>query len=510
MFDPDPLAAERIGVIDLGSNSLRLVVFERLGAAVFPLFNEKVMCGLGRGIASTGSLNPEGVALALVNLRRFVAFARAIAVHHLAVLATAAVRDASDGEAFAAEVERQCRVRVKIIDGAEEARLSAVGVLAGIPDADGIVADLGGGSVELVRVGPGPSSAGGTGQIDEGISLPLGPLRLAEFGDRAKGLSEIIERALAGASVLRAAAGKRLYLVGGAARAIARLHMEHSQYPLHIIHRYTISRREAEGFLDIIGRQSRKSLERITTISRRRLDLVPLAALVLRKLITHAGPQSVVFSALGLREGYAYGLVPIEERISDPLIAGYMVVGRRQSRFRLDGDLLQQWTSPLFGDFSDAVRRRHRAACWLSDLAWSEHPDYRAKQAFIRSLTLPFAGSTHSDRVFVATALHARYGGSAEDPVKEPTQRLLDERATDEARTLGLALRLAYTLCAGSIELLAELGLGRSDNTLTLDVPSESSLFVGETVQRRFDAVARSLSLNPVIRHRETSVASRA
>ncbi|HJZ16276.1 MAG TPA: Ppx/GppA family phosphatase, partial [Stellaceae bacterium] len=352
MFDLDPLAAaERIGVIDLGSNSLRLVVFERLGAAVFPLLNEKVMCGLGRGIASTGRLNPEGVALALVNLRRFVAFARAIAVDHLAVLATAAVRDASDGEAFAAEVERQCRVQVKIIDGAEEARLSAAGVLAGIPDADGIVADLGGGSVEVVRVGAGTLSAGGTGQIDEGVSLPLGPLRLAEFADRAKGLSETIERAFSGVSVLRGAAGRKLYLVGGAARAIARLHMEHTQYPLHIIHRYTISRREAEGFLDIIGRQSRKSLERITTISRKRLDVVPLAALVLRKLITLAGPQSVVFSALGLREGYAYGLVPAEERIPDPLIAGYMVVGRRQSRFRLDGDLLQQWTSPLFDDF---------------------------------------------------------------------------------------------------------------------------------------------------------------
>jgi exopolyphosphatase/guanosine-5'-triphosphate,3'-diphosphate pyrophosphatase len=513
MFDPDPFeAAKRVGVIDLGSNSLRLVVFERLGAAVLPLFNEKVMCGLGRGISSTGRLNSEGVALALVNLRRFVAFARAIAVDHLAVLATAAVRDARDGEAFAADVERQCRVQVKIIDGAEEARLSAAGVLAGIPDADGIVADLGGGSVELVRVGPGASDsiAGVAGQISQGISLPLGPLRLAEFGDRPKGLSETIDRALAGASVLRAAAGRKLYLVGGAARAIARLHMEHTQYPLHIIHRYTISRREAEGFLDIIGRQSRKSLERITTVSRRRLDVVPLAALVLRKLITLAGPQSVVFSALGLREGYAYGLIPAEERLPDPLIAGYMVVGQRQSRFRLDGDLLQQWTSPLFGDFSEEVRRRHRAACWLSDLAWSEHPDYRAKQAFIRSLTLPFAGSTHADRVFVATALHARYGGPAEDPVKEPTQRLLDERATSEARTLGLALRLAYTLCAGSIELLAELGLGRSGNTLTLDVPSESSLFVGETVQRRLDAVARSLSMTPVIRRRETRPAAGA
>ena len=503
MPDLEPCAAsQRIGVIDLGSNSLRLVVFERLGSALFPLFNEKVMCGLGRGIASTGRLNPEGVALALINLRRFVAFARAIAVDHLAVLATAAVRDASDGQAFAAEVERQCRVQVKIIDGVEEARLSATGVLAGVPDADGIVADLGGGSVELVGVGPSAVRAD-IREVGDGISLPLGPLRLTELADGMKGVAEVVERTLAGASVLRAAAGKKLYLVGGAARAIARLHMDHTQYPLHIIHRYTLARREAESFLDIIGRQSRKSLERITTISRKRLDVVPLAALVLRKLITLAGPQSVVFSALGLREGYAYGLISAEDRTSDPMIAGYIAVGRRQSRFRLDGDRLQQWTAPLFPDLRGVARLRHRAASWLSDLAWSEHPDYRAKQAFIRSLTLPFAGSTHADRVFVATALHARYGGSPDDPVKEPTRQLLDERATQEARTLGLALRLAYTLCAGTIELLSELELCRSGETLMLDVRSDSSLFVGETVQRRLDAVARSLNTAAAIRHRD-------
>jgi exopolyphosphatase / guanosine-5'-triphosphate,3'-diphosphate pyrophosphatase len=506
----DPLAAaERIGVIDLGSNSLRLVVFERLGAAVFPLFNEKVMCGLGRGIASTGRLNPDGVALALVNLRRFVAFARAIGVDHLAVLATAAVRDASDGEAFAAEVERQCRVQVKIIDGAEEARLSAAGVVAGIPDADGIVADLGGGSVELVRVGPAASLAtGDVGQIGRGISLPLGPLRLVELGDGTRAASETVERALNSASVLRAA-GKNLYLVGGAARAIARLHMEHTQYPLHIIHQYTVTRREAESFFEIIGRQSRKSLERITTVSRKRLEIVALAALILRKLITVAGPQRVVFSALGLREGYAHGLIPADERVSDPLIAAYMAVGRRQSRFRLDGDRLQEWTAPLFPNPSETTRRRHRATCWLSDLAWSEHPDYRAKQAFTRGLTMPFAGSTHPDRVFVATALHARYGGPAEDPVKEPTRRLLDDRATQDARTLGAALRLAYTLCAGTIELLSEVRLGRVGNELVLEVPPESSLFVGETVQRRLDAVARSLGTTAVMRQRETRLVAR-
>jgi exopolyphosphatase / guanosine-5'-triphosphate,3'-diphosphate pyrophosphatase len=506
MSGPDVIAtAGRIAVIDLGSNSLRLVVFEWLGGALFPLLNEKVMCALGRGIASTSRLNAEGVTLALVNLRRFVALARALGVEHLAVLATAAVRDAVDGRAFAAEVERQCRVPVKIIEGAEEARLSAAGVLAGIPEADGLVGDLGGGSVELVRVGAGiPSHTGEIGQIGQGITLPLGPLRLAELGDSVKAISEAAERALIPAMVLRAAPGKNLYLVGGASRAIARLHMEHTHYPLHIIHQYTIGRREAEAFFEIIGRQSRKSLERITTIARKRLELVPPAALVLRKLIAVAGPQSVIFSAFGLREGYAYGLIPPRERGPDPLIAACAAISRSQSRFHLEGDRLHEWTAPLFPSLSEGTRRLHRAACWLSDIAWSEHPDYRAELAFTRSLRMPFAGISHADRVFVATVLHTRYGGAADDPVKDPTRQLLDERAAGEVRTLGLALRLAYTLCGGTIDLLTEVWLGREGTSLVLEIPSTGDLFVGETVQRRLDVLARSLGTNPVVRRRET------
>jgi exopolyphosphatase / guanosine-5'-triphosphate,3'-diphosphate pyrophosphatase len=494
--------AGRIAVIDLGSNSLRLVVFERLGAALFPLLNEKVMCGLGRGITSTGRLDAEGVRLALVNLRRFVALARALGVEHLAVLATAAVRDASDGPSFAAEVERQCRVPVKIIDGAEEARLSAAGVLAGIPEADGLVADLGGGSVELIWVRAGLNDE--IGQIGRGITLPLGPLRLAELGDSVKAVSEAAERAFGAAAVLRAAPSKSLYLVGGAARAIARLHMEHTRYPLHIVHQYTLARREAEAFFDIIGRQSRKSLERITSVARKRLEVVPLAAVVLRKLIAAAAPRNVVFSAFGLREGYAYGLVPGWERGPDPLIAACAAIAGSQSRFHLEGDRLQEWTAPLFPSVSEGTRRLHRAACWLSDIAWSEHPDYRAELAFTRSLRMPFAGISHADRVFVATVLHTRYGGSADDPVKDPTRPLLDERAAGEVRTLGLALRLAYTLCGGTIDLLSDVWLAREGDSLVLEIPSTGSLFVGETVQRRLDVLARSLGATPVVRRRDT------
>jgi exopolyphosphatase / guanosine-5'-triphosphate,3'-diphosphate pyrophosphatase len=501
---PDRHAAAplgRIAVVDLGSNSLRLVVFERLGASLLPLLNEKVMCALGRGIARTGRLNPEGIELAFANLQRFVALARALGVDHLAIIATAAVREASDGHAFAAAAERRCGVPVRIIEGGEEARLSAAGVLAGIREVDGVVADLGGGSVELARVDsgagkmPGRSSArAGATKIGAGVSLPLGPLRLAELADNRKALTEAIERGIADAPVLREAAGKTLYLVGGAWRAIARLHMEQTHYPLHIIHEYTVPRRPAEGFLDMMAGQSRRSLERITSISRRRLEVVPLAAAILRQLIAAGRPERIVFSAFGLREGYAAGLLPTDPRI-EPLIAACKGIAANVSRGRSDGDRLQRWTAPVFPDLDEASRRLHRAAAWLSDIAWTEHPDYRAEHAFTRSLRMPVAQIDHYERVFIATVLHARYGGAMDDPIMAATRPLLAERAAAEARCLGLALRLAYTLSGGALELLDQVRLARGASGLVLELPSTGSLFTGEAVQRRFDALGRALGL---------------
>jgi exopolyphosphatase/guanosine-5'-triphosphate,3'-diphosphate pyrophosphatase len=492
----------RIAVVDVGSNSLRLVVFDRLGTTLIPLLNEKVMCALGRGIAESGSLNPEGVGLALANLQRFVALARALGVDHLAIIATAAVREARDGRAFAAKAERLCQAPMRIIDGSEEARLSAAGVLAGIRAADGVVADLGGGSVELVRI-----DAAAGAPIGAGVSLPIGPLRLAEIGDSRR-LAEFVERKIGGAVVVAGAAGKDLYLVGGAWRALARLHMELTKYPLHIIHEYTIARQLAQPFLDIVAGQSRRSLERITSISRKRLDVLPIAALILQRLIAAGKPDRIVFSAFGLREGYAYGLLPGEAR-ADGLIAASIGIAASQSRWAADGDRLHRWVAPIFPDLDASARRLHRAVCWLSDTAWAEHPDYRAAHAFERSLTLPFPQIGHSERVFVASALHARYGGNADDPVKAPTRVLLEEDAAGEARALGLTLRLAYTLCGGALQLLEQVRVLRDGTGLALELPSVGSLFEGEAVQRRLDALGRSLGVpTRTIRHRLTAPAA--
>lgn len=485
------VSPERIAVIDIGSNSLRLVVFERLNATLLPLLNEKVMCGLGRGIARTGRLNRDGVELAYANLQRFVALARALEVDHLMAIATAAVREASDGHEFAAEIERQC-IPVRIVDGAEEARLSAAGVLAGIPGADGVVGDLGGGSVELVRI---DGSAGGQA-IGDGISLPLGPLRLAELAENPLKLADTIEEIIDGADLLREAAGKTLFLVGGAWRAIARLHMEQTRYPLHIIHQYTVSRRSAEDLLEVLAPMSRRSLERIATINRKRLELVPLAAMILYRLLQVGTPARIMFSAYGLREGYAYGLLQ-PDPTADPLIAACMGVARAQSRGRIDGDRLERWVAPVFGKLSTQSQRMHRAACWLSDIAWSEHPDYRAEQAFTRSLRMPIGAIDHRERVYIASALHARYGGAPDDPIKAATRQLLSDDDAAEARRLGLALRLAYTLCGGALDLLSDVELTRDDGDLVLELPASGSLFQGEAVERRLAALGRALGLTP-------------
>jgi exopolyphosphatase/guanosine-5'-triphosphate,3'-diphosphate pyrophosphatase len=472
----------RVAVIDIGSNSLRLVVYDGVKRAPLPLLNEKVLCGLGRGLATSGRLDPDGVTLALGNLERFVALARTAEAGDLHVLATAAVRDAEDGAAFVNAVERACNVRVRILGGDVEGRLSALGVIAGIPDAEGLVGDLGGGSVELVPIARGRPGGGST--------LPLGPLRLAHLADSEKKLRETIDAAIATVPQAGAAGkGRDLYLVGGAWRALARIHMEHSGYPLHIIHHYELARGEADNFLQLLGKQSKKSLERLAGVSKKRLETVPLAALVLLRLIRAIEPKRLVFSAFGLREGLVFDLLSDVARKEDPLLAAASELAAVRPRFGMSADELLAWTAPVF----PKQGRLHRAIALLSDTAWSEHPDYRAEEAFQRALRFPVGGYDHRDRAFVATALHLRYGGDSDAGLLAPARRLLSGDRLQEARAFGLALRLAYTMTGGAPGLLSHTGLASSDGTVTLSVPDEAALFVGDTVQRRLEALGRAL-----------------
>jgi len=479
-------SSSRIAVIDIGSNSIRLVVYDGLHRSPVPLFNEKIMCGLGRTVEKTGRLNPDGVSLAIENIARFARLIDGMDVAQVEVLATAAVRDASDGAAFVAAIEHRTGLTVRTIAGEEEARLSAMGVLSGTPGADGLVGDLGGGSLELVGLD--------RGVIGPQVTMPLGPLRLIEScGGKLPAAARIIDQHLEALPWLSGHKGRPFYPVGGSWRALAKLHMEQVRHPLHIIHHYTVEGAQLRDFVGVIARQSRSSLDKMSGVSRRRSDTLPFAALALERLLRHVEPSVVVFSAHGLREGLLFDMLSPEEQREDPLVSACAVLAKRIGRFG-QGEIMAGWTASLFAGEDDAAARLRRAACLLSDLGWAEHPDYRAEHAYLRVLRMPFAGIDHDERAFLALVAYVRYGGRLEDPQVAVARGLVDSAKTAKANILGLALRLGQTLTGGVTTLLQRTSLTLDEETLYLTLPEDGRVMLGDSVQRRLDAVAKSLN----------------
>lgn len=477
----------RVGVIDIGSNSIRLVVFERASRAAVPMFNEKVMCGLGRGLNGSSRLSEEGVRSALANLARFVRLAEAMEVGELTLLGTAAMRDAANGAEFAAEVRRRTGRPVEVLSGEEEARLSALGVVSGIAGADGLMGDLGGGSLELVALD--------AGRIGAQVTLPLGPLRLMDMAKGNVGAAKsIVDKHLASVEWLGPLGARAFYPVGGAWRTLARIHMGQTHYPLHVIQHYAVQRQQAEEMCDLVGRLGRRTLLSIAGISRRRLDILPFAALVLERLLRVTRPQRLVFSAFGLREGHLYSRLSAAERRKDPLIAACTDIARTHNRFGVMGERLQGWLDPLFAGDTDEQRRLRLAACLLSDIGWREHPDYRAQQAATTVLHLPLTGLDHTARVSLALTTAARYGGLEGDELR-PVLAMLPEEEQRRATALGLAIRLAYSVSGATPVLLESTSLAPRDGRLALLLPRGGAIMHGEAVQRRLDALGRALAM---------------
>lgn len=481
-------------VIDIGSNSIRLVVFEDAQRAPSPVFNEKVLCGLARGLDRTGRLAKGRVALALNSLGRFRALIDAMGVERVDAVATAAVRDAKNGPEFVARVKESCGFDVRVLSGKDEARLSALGLLSGIPEADGVMGDLGGGSLELIGVD--------AGETRDGVTLPLGPLRLVDMADgdldEAK---RIIDRSIDDVAWLGDWNGKHFYPVGGAWRMLARIHMAKAHYPLHVIHQYSISSAEAVDFARFVGRLNGDTLRKVPGVSRKRIDNVPYAAYILERVLEATGATEVVFSAYGLREGCLYDRLSESERRVDPLLARCQLEAGRMGRMTADGETLFDWIDPVFADETPHQRRLRLAACHLADIGWSEHPDYRAEMVFSRIIRHPGVGTDHAGRAFMALAVASRHAALDERLLKREMGDLLSAEETERARAVGLAMRLAYTFSGGVISLLQRARLERDGARMTLSLPDHADILVGDVVERRFNALARALSCEAEIEY---------
>ncbi|MEA2729718.1 MAG: exopolyphosphatase / guanosine-5-triphosphate,3-diphosphate pyrophosphatase [Acetobacteraceae bacterium] len=484
-----PARLPRCGVVDLGSNSVRLVVYEGHTRNPMPIFNEKAVLRLGRGLQTTGRLNEEGMAQALTVMHRYHAVARAMGAKPFEVLATAAVRDAENGPAFVEALrDRLAGVPIHILSGVEEAAYSADGVLCGIPAADGVLADIGGGSLEVVRLVDG---ARGPSQ-----TLRLGVIRLAERsgGDPIRARA-IAEEDLQTVPWLSHAAGSDLYLVGGAWRALARIHMAQTGYPLNMVHHYTIGREEARDLTGLISSATRKVLERLPGAPRRRIDDLPFAAVALRRLLRVTAVRRVIFSASGLREGWFMRRMPAEIQKQDPLLSTAWELAARHGRDPSLPPALMDWTWPLFPQETAEASRLREAMCWMSDIGSHDHPEFRAEQAFLRVLRQPGVGLDHHSRAFLALAVALRYEADSDAAFLRPSRLLLDIDSANRAEVLGIALRLAYTLSAGTKDLLAGTRLRIEGPRLVLLLRENSGVFAGESVIRRLERLAQAVGL---------------
>ena len=488
-----PPGPRRNAVVDLGSNSVRLVVFEGVSRNPVTIFNEKAVLRLGRGLETTGRLNEDGVAQAIGVMARFDAVVSGMGADLFEVLATAAVRDATNGGDFVASLRAAIpNAAIRILSGLEEADYAATGLLSGLTDADGLMADIGGGSLELVRLTQ--------GRMQQSQTLRLGVIRLA---DRAGGdvlrARALVEGDLDRVAWLHEAAGRTLYLVGGAFRALARLQIARTFYPLNIVHQYEIAAEEARELTGWVIGASRRTLERLPGSPRKRLDDMPYAATVLRRLLRRVSPARVVFSVDGLREGWYMRRVAPDLIGLCPLQAIAREMSQQLSRSQALPPALVDWTADLFEGESELEQRLRVAACWMSDCGAHDHPEYRAEQSFMRILRAPGMAFSHPARGFLALTMAMRYEAELDQPFLQSARRLLEPHALRQAEILGLSLRLAYVLCAGIPQLLQGTRLARQDGRLVLRLSQGRFAFSVESVSRRLDRLAQAAGLAPEI-----------
>ncbi len=478
-----------VAIIDIGSNSVRLVIYEGIVRSPSILFNEKVMAGLGRGLAKTGMLEQSAMTVTVNALRRFRSLADQAGAADIHVIATAAARDAANGPEFIAEASNAVGVPIRILSGVEEAHYAAMGVISGFHGADGIVADMGGGSLELVEVSG--------HEIGEGITLPLGGLRLSEDADQNLAAARrIAKREIARGTFLNAGAGRTLYAVGGTWRNLGQLHMRATDYPVSIMHEYAVAAPEFRAFLEEAGSTRIDKIRGYGALGKSRRALVPYGAVVLAELIDRIKPARVSISAYGVREGYLYGLLSEADRRADPLLVAadeFAVLRARSPRHARE---LAEWTGQAFAalgidETPDEVRWR-KAACLMADVAWRSHPDYRGLQAFNLISHGAFVGIDHAGRAYIALANYYRYEGDAHPETAPGIKTLMTERIQYRAHVLGLMMRVIYLLSASMPGMIPDIvPVKISGDEMKLSLPQRAAGMIADKFLDRLGHLAR-------------------
>jgi exopolyphosphatase/guanosine-5'-triphosphate,3'-diphosphate pyrophosphatase len=486
MSDHHVAAKNYVAVIDIGSNAVRLVVYDGLNRAPFKVHTERVICNLGADLATTGYLNPAAVKKALNSLRRFSALLAEMKIKNVRAVATAALRDAKNGKDFIVAVEKECGLTIAVIDGNEEARLAALGVLANGFSGAGVIGDYGGGSLELIVVE--------NHHVQHKVSLPLGSHRLLAEKSRAARV-KMVEMQLDNAGFLKECKGLDFYAMGGAWRAMAKAHMHMSQYPLQLLDHYQLEGKKAAEFAGVVSRQSAARLEKSSGMSGKRIGDMGVAALAMEILFKKIRPRRLIFSGTGLREGVLFDQLKPAVLKQDALLASCAKI----TAYAGDSKDLYHWLEPLFAGQGAEFSRLLEASCLLSGVSSLEHEDYQAEHAFRRILVMSFYGIDHAGRAFLALSQYVRYEGHLDADVAAVAQKLLDHKRIDLAVMAGQAQRLGYLLTGGALELLGQAEFKVTPKKLVLKLKGRTAALNAGVVGDALKYLAESMGRAAII-----------
>lgn len=477
----------RSAVVDIGSNSVRLVVHEGHPRAPSMIFNEKVMAGLGSELSETGRIGEEAAVRALRALSRFRLLCDSFGIEKVEAIATAAVRDAENGDAFL----KGARARgfdPRVLSGEQEAYFAGMGVLAAFPDARGWVGDLGGGSLEIARLGK--------GMVKQGVSLPLGVLRAKPVLARGEGaLARRFAKDLDRSGLEILDRPQPLYLVGGSWRSLARIDMNAGAWPLRVVHHYEIAPSRAIKLADKVAAMDESTIAKTPSIGSSRVAYMREASRLLALMVERLKPSCVLISAYGVREGLHFDALDPPIRQVDPLLAGTADMGRAEGRFPLHGDRLDAWIAPLFDGEDEGWHRLRRAACNLGDVAWRANPDFRAERGLDAGLHGNWVGIDGAGREMLGQALYSSFGGGASS--FPGGGKLASDEAMHRAAAWGLAMRLAQRISGGLAQPLEESSLSVDKGRLLLE--ADAGALLSETVEKRLGQLANYMSLEAKI-----------
>lgn len=485
-------------VIDIGSNTVRLVIYRGSRRSPEVWLNERVSARLGRDLAATGRMPDKAIDYALAALARYATILRDLGIADVQTVATAAVRDAANGADFLDRV-RALGLAPRLLTGEEEAIGSAYGVIGAFPGARGTVSDLGGGSLELVMIED--------GACHDGCSLPLGTLRLPALRRKGAGpFRQVVEREMAKAGWAAAHPGP-LYMVGGTWRALAAYALRTGEHPLTDPHAYALDTAEADRIARKVAKLDPEALARIPGISGLRAAGLPDAAALLRIMLEEIEPDGVVFSSWGLREGLLFQRLSPAKRRQDPLIAGVTQFAAPRGGSASEAKRVVAWTAGAVRAPDGTGERLRLAATILALTSVHVEPNWRARHAYEWAIDKRWLGIDPAGRACVAATLLAACGKIAPPP---ELARLAGWDQLGEAVGWGLAIRLCRRLGAGSRKSLEASTLSREGDRLVLSLDPSRAQLATEPVRVDLEALAEWLGLAPDVRVSDRRVPSGA